>query len=143
MASDKRPYMIVHHSASPRATTTPEMIHEWHIAKGWHYTGYHWIIDRDGRRARTDRPLTTAGAHCPGKIDGKSMNVYGWGVCVIGNFEVEKITDAQKAELISLLKDIETYRGGRFIYGHRDAMSTACPGRRLYALLDEIRAAVK
>ncbi|MFA5217098.1 peptidoglycan recognition family protein [Sulfuricurvum sp.] len=130
----KRETIVLHHSASPRVSTTPEMIAEWHRARGFNSIGYHWIIDRLGKRV-AGRPASKVGAHC------KGFNSQSYGVCVVGNFENEEPTQKQIDELVSLLRDIRQYYGVIHLIGHKDAphAATACPGRNLYALLPEIR----
>jgi N-acetyl-anhydromuramyl-L-alanine amidase AmpD len=130
----KRETIVLHHSASARVSTTPEMIAEWHIARGFAGIGYHWLIDRDGKRIG-GRPHEKVGAHT------KGFNSQSYGVCVIGNFENEKPTLAQVNALIYLLQDIKYHHGANILIGHKDAphAATACPGRNLYALLPELR----
>ena len=36
--------IFVHHSASSQKSTTRDMIHQWHLDRGWTGVGYHYVI---------------------------------------------------------------------------------------------------
>lgn len=129
----KRTTLMIHHSASPRKSTTVDMIREWHLQNGWLDIGYTWLIDKDGVRVEGRDPKY-AGAHCP------RFNTCAWGICVVGNFMVEQPLDEQISQLVYLIKDIYKYhKPGLKIIGHRDGKATECPGDNLYDLLPAIR----
>lgn len=81
------------------------------------------------------------GAHTHGR------NSTSLAVCFEGNYENLEPTDAQLRAVAALyrhLVDVGFLRRGATIEGHRDApgAATACPGRRLYARLPDIRSRV-
>jgi hypothetical protein len=137
--------------------------------RGWSDVGYNFLVDRfgriwEGRAGGIDRSVL--GAHTGG------FNQHSFGVAVLGNFVHQRPTpqtlDAierviawkfshygaapgldpdSDATLVSAGGGTDRWRRGRpvqfvRISGHRDAGATACPGRYLYAELDEIRARV-
>jgi hypothetical protein len=59
-----------------------------------------------------------------------------------GNFESNRPTDASIATAAAIFSEGKGkwWREGAPIGGHRDVSQTACPGRHLYARIDEIRA---
>lgn len=126
--------IVIHHSASPRATTTAKMIDEWHRAEGYDGIGYHRVIEGDGEvvMGRADEKI---GAHAYG------FNKDTLGICVVGNFEKEAPTHQQIERLIQVLailcKRYNIPASG--IIGHRDVLPTACPGQNLFNQLPAIR----
>ncbi|QWC84041.1 VCBS repeat-containing protein [Nocardioidaceae bacterium] len=119
-------------------------------SRGWSDIGYNFIVDRfgriwEGRAGGVDRPVV--GAHTLG------YNEYSFAMSALGNFEEvqprEKMIDAYArlfAWKLSLhgvsASSTSQYVGSRTfpaINGHRDAGSTACPGRFLYARIPDIR----
>ncbi|MCY2961460.1 MAG: peptidoglycan recognition family protein [Planctomycetota bacterium] len=97
--------------------------------KETHYgdIGYHFVIDPYGR-VLEGRELAYQGAHAKG-----DNNVRNIGICLIGNFDEEKPTDAALTALRRLIDDLRTrYSIARnMVYGHRDLRSTRCPGENL------------
>lgn len=69
-------------------------------------------------------------------------NSTSFGICWVGNYD-ERAPKAQQLdatrELISTLTKQGHLVPGADIIGHRDVYSTACPGSKLYAMLDVIR----
>lgn len=69
-------------------------------------------------------------------------NSTSFGICWIGNYE-ERSPKTQQIDATRALIDQLTRAGhlvpGADIYGHRDVDQTACPGRKLYEVLDLIR----
>jgi hypothetical protein len=55
--------IYIHHSASPRATTTREDIYKWHVVQnGWKDIGYHYMINNLDM-VEIGRTENTTGAH--------------------------------------------------------------------------------
>lgn len=104
--------------------------------QGWSDIGYHALIAPNGDIYQ-GRPFDVVGAHT------KSNNTNNIGICIIGNFEVEQPTKEQISALKSLLK----YLSIKFpqldfpkcLYGHKDFMSTDCPGKNLYPTIFEMK----
>ncbi|MBJ7358442.1 N-acetylmuramoyl-L-alanine amidase [Nocardioides sp.] len=119
-------------------------------SRGWSDIGYNFLVDRfgriwEGRYGGVDRAVV--GAHT------LNYNSYSFAMSAIGNFElVQPPTEmiqayaalmAWKLSLhgVSAASTIQRIGSKNFqaINGHRDAASTACPGRYLYAQIPEIR----
>jgi N-acetylmuramoyl-L-alanine amidase len=134
--------IVVHHSASPRETTTVNKIITWHKNKGWDHIGYHRVVGRDGTVAAT-LSLEKEGYHVWGR------NKHTVGICVVGNFEQEHPTQQQldnlEGALASLCKKLEL--PAEKIFGHRALAlpfhGTACPGKNLFILLSDMRKRIK
>nr|DAN14984.1 MAG TPA: endodeoxyribonuclease I [Caudoviricetes sp.] len=132
-ATDK---IVVHHTGNPYDDDlSAEEIHESHRAKGWAGIGYHYVIRKDGT-VEQGRPHWTVGAHAYGH------NSHTIGIHVCGNFEEAEPTDAQIESTAMLLSNLCTDYGlpidRDHIVGHRELMSTACPGRNLYEMMDTV-----
>ena len=112
-------YIILHHRAGNGDVIS---IHNQHLKQGDCGIGYHFYIRKDGK-IYSARPVGTIGAHCV-NYNNKSI-----GICFEGNFEIEKMCDAQKnagAELVNYLKSI--YKNA-MVVRHKDMNATACPGK--------------
>ena len=126
-------------------------IYAYHIqSRGWSDIGYNFLVDRfgriwEGRYGGVDRPVV--GAHT------LNYNSYSFAMSAIGNFETAQPSTAMlqaygalfawKLSLhgVSAASTIQRIGSKNFqaINGHRDAASTACPGKYLYAKIPEIR----
>lgn len=126
--------IVVHHSASPRDTTTIADITRWHLEKKYDGIGYHRVIEGDGT-VKMGRDDTRIGAHAYGANTGTL------GVCVTGNFDKEKPSPAQLEALIQTLAALCKRHGVKAsgIIGHRDTIATSCPGQHLFSQLPAIR----
>ena len=131
--SKKWKYIIIHHSATEVGNALK--FHLFHRSKGWDSVGYNFIIDngtgdrQDGQIEATPRWIKQIdGAHC--KAD--DMNTKGIGICLVGNFNNEQVSEHQLNSLVylvQLLKD--TYHiPDSHIFGHGEVQgaSTQCPG---------------
>ncbi|OGJ54583.1 hypothetical protein A3D11_01955 [Candidatus Peribacteria bacterium RIFCSPHIGHO2_02_FULL_49_16] len=152
-ASDVR-MIVIHHTAlkigdderSPKERV--QALYEYHAdGKGWGDIGYHYIVDEEGN--------IYEGRHGGDRVVGG--HAYCWntgtvGIALLGNFEIEKPTQAQIKSLQWLLDhlvkkyDIHVNRSVRFhgkdlppIVGHDDLMATACPGHYMDAVLSQVR----
>lgn len=115
--------------------------------RGWGDVGYHYLVDEDGKiyEGKAGGEYVVGGhAYC--------NNIGTVGVALLGNFEEEQPTQKQLKALQWLLTDIaDTYdidlgKNVKFhgktmppVVGHRDLVSTECPGFYLYGALDQIR----
>ncbi len=137
--------IIVHHTASTANLQDPKKairdIYNWHAkGRGWGDIGYNYIIDPEGNvyegRAGGERVI---GAHA-----GKS-NTGTIGISVLGNFETGEVSEKSLISLTRLISEKtkiygidptgnSIFRGERSpnILGHRDVMSTSCPGKNLF-----------
>lgn len=113
--------IIVHHSAS--ADVSAATIHQWHLNQKWLGIGYHFVIRTDGTIER-GRPEWSIGSHSGPGANGDSI-----GVCLTGNFETGKPTEAQLNSLVELIKYLRSKYGDLDVMGHRNVAATACPGK--------------
>ena len=124
----KTDLIVLHHAAAKSCSV--DDIHRWHLDRGWSGIGYHFFVRKDGTIWR-GRPEDRVGAHT---VNFNSRSV---GICFEGNFELEPMSDFQKAaglELIAYLKDKYPIKE---IKGHGELRATACPGK--YFPLEEMK----
>lgn len=115
--------IVVHHSASPRATTLDQIRH-WHVDRnGWESIGYHAVIDGQAE-VHLCRRLDTVGAHC------RDHNLTTIGVCVTGDNTQhgERWSGHQIRALIAYVRALRAVLGPLEVLRHRDLMATLCPG---------------
>ena len=148
---------FVHHTVNANDYTRSEVpgilrsIYAYHTqSRGWSDIGYNFLVDRfgriwEGRYGGVDRPVV--GAHT------LNYNDYSFAMSAIGNYDIKKPRDVMLRAYGSLFawklslhgvdasstKQWVGSRNFQAINGHRDAASTACPGRYLYAKLRLIR----
>ncbi|WP_235737130.1 FG-GAP-like repeat-containing protein [Nocardioides alcanivorans] len=148
---------FVHHTANANDYTKAQVpgiirsIYAYHTkSRGWSDIGYNFLVDRfgriwEGRYGGVDLPVV--GAHT------LNYNNYSFAMSAIGNFDItkpgSKIVQAYGSLMAwklalhgvdaSSTKQQVGSRTFPAINGHRDAASTACPGRYLYAKLAKIR----
>lgn len=135
---DKIKYLIVHHSATARDTTTFEAVKRYHVSLGWGDIGYHFFITPDGK-VMPGRPENIVGAQC--QADG--MNYKSLGICLPGNFMTEVPTVEQLTSLLELLKKLMSKYNipKENVLGHREVKgaSTSCPGDNLQKWVSNFR----
>jgi SpoIID/LytB domain protein len=155
-AGDRTRGVVVHHTAGTNSYTKAESAsivratQAFHVkSRKWCDLGYNFLVDKygqifEGRRGGMDRAVRAAHS---GNL---AVNTYTMGVSMMGNYDLVKPTAALKDSMVKLvgwrmgtnfLKAKGTYSlGGKtlnMIAGHRDVLSTACPGRYGYAWLSE------
>jgi hypothetical protein len=149
---------FVHHTVNANDYTRAEVpgiirsIYAYHVrSRGWSDIGYNFLVDRfgriwEGRYGGVDRPVV--GAHT------LNYNDYSFAMSAIGNYDIKRPSRAMieaygalfawKLSLHGVDASSTRQRVGsrnfQAINGHRDAASTACPGRYLYAKIPRIRA---
>lgn len=99
-------WLIIHHTggtdANPLADTshhTFKTVQQYHISKGWEDIGYHFYIEKDGT-LMLGRAENYHGAHTLG------YNTKSLGICLAGNFDFSRPTEAQEKTLKILLQDL-------------------------------------
>ncbi len=137
--------IIVHHTASTANLDNPKKairdIYSWHTkGRGWGDIGYNYIIDPYGNiyEGRAGGEMVV-GAHA-GKANTGSI-----GISVMGNYETGDVSEKSLVALTRLISEKTKIHGidptGRSAFrgqttanvlGHRDVMSTSCPGKNLY-----------
>lgn len=148
--------IVVHHTATTKDLEDPKKairdIYIWHTkSKGWGDIGYNYIIDQQGNiyEGRYGGEMVV-GAHA-GRGNHGSI-----GIALLGNYQENDPPEAVISSLTALIREkaqlynidtegASTFRGETFpnVMGHRDIMSTSCPGDRVYALLPVIRKLAK
>ncbi len=126
-------YIVIHHSASYKGSASS--IDRYHREeKGWkNGLGYHFVIG-NGRGSR-DGQIEVGGrwnAQAKGAHAGDDeYNEYGVGICLVGNFEINRPTRSQISSLVYLIKYLQKCCNipKRKIIMHRDIKDTVCPGR--------------
>ncbi len=133
--NDMWKYIIIHHSATDVGNALSfDYMHS--HKRLWKGLGYHFVIDngtddtKDGHIEVSPRWLHQEyGAHC--KAD--EMNYKGIGICLVGNFNNEKISDEQMNSLIYLVDILRKYYNipDSHILGHGqvNGAKTECPGK--------------
>jgi len=127
--------IIIHHSASPRASTSKELVKQWHVEeRGWNDIGYHYMLNNKDE-IETGRHINKQGAHC------LEQNADSIGICVFGNYEGE-IPTAKQVEVLRMFVNslLDKYNlSWQNVYGHKDFGNTACPGKNLYGVLQQLK----
>jgi hypothetical protein len=156
MLSTRPDKIIIHHTDTPnrsdlglsRAYSLCRGIQNHHMdVKGWSDTGQHFTVTRDGYRLegrhRSLEGLTAgtkmvSAAHCPGEND-RAI-----GIENEGRYNDVAPPEALWASLVELSVHICSRYGvaASSIRGHRDFVSTDCPGDVLYGKLGQLRTAV-
>ncbi|MFH1799059.1 MAG: N-acetylmuramoyl-L-alanine amidase [Candidatus Omnitrophota bacterium] len=126
-------YVVIHHSATDMGNSMN--FNNAHLKRGWQGVGYHFIID-NGTCGKDDGQIETSprwikqmdGAHCLAS----GMNERGIGICLVGNFSKDKVSDAQMASLVQLVNELCKFynipRKRIFGHGKVPGASTECPG---------------
>jgi hypothetical protein len=148
---------FVHHTVNANNYSRADVpailrgIYAYHTqSRGWSDVGYNFLVDRfgriwEGRAGGIDRPVV--GAHTLG------YNDEAFAMSAIGNFDITQPSNAMVQAYGALFawklslhgvdassrKQFVVSRDFAAINGHRDAASTACPGKYLYARIPDIR----
>jgi hypothetical protein len=140
-------YITIHHDGLDRLETGTsdgemrsriDLYRVGHRAKGWGDIGYHFVVDRAGV-VWEGRNLRWQGAHVKDRNEG---NI---GVLVMGNFEIQRPTNAQLAALRTHLRALTTYYSVPWnrVFSHKEwpGAQTLCPGVHLQSEFVAIRSA--
>jgi hypothetical protein len=128
-------WIVIHHSATPVGGAA--RFGREHQAKGWDELGYHFVI---GNGSDTANGLVEVGSRWPKQKQGahtktpdNNFNEKGIGICLVGDFDVARPTEAQLRAVAKLTAYLmKTYRiPADHIIGHCDAKATHCPGKNL------------
>lgn len=134
-------YIVIHHSAT--ASGSAAGFDSYHRKKrGWENgLGYHFVI---GNGNGTTDGKIEIGNRWLDQIDGahagvEEYNHYGIGICLVGNFNQSRPTEAQMASLSVLVEYLQNrcHITAENIIMHRHCRQTDCPGRNFpyYKLL--------
>ncbi len=141
--SKKWEYIIIHHSATDEGNALS--FHGYHHQRGFDRgLGYHFVID-NGTQDKPDGHIEVSprwikqedGAHCKAS----DMNPKAIGICLVGNFNEEYVSEKQMESLIYLVNRLRKYYRipTKNIIGHGQVAeaTTECPGR--YFPFEEFR----
>lgn len=121
--------IIVHCSANKAGSALRAAdIDRYHRSLGWRLgCGYHYVIPTDGT-IEVGRAEETVGTHC------KGHNLHSIGICYIGGLDADghtpkdTRTEAQKAALRELIKELRRRYPKALVVGHHDLNpQKACP----------------
>jgi len=132
--TNKWKYIIIHHSASDEGNSL--FFRSIHLSKGWNEVGYDFVID-NGSMGKAEGQIEVGprwikqqdGAHCAAS----GMNYNGIGICLVGNFSKEKVSQKQLDSLDYLVNLLRKYYRIplKNIMGHGQVpgAQTECPGK--------------
>lgn len=150
--------LVVHHTAialtgdSRGGLERMRALYAYHAQnRGWGDIGYHFVIDEEGQiyEGRAGGDFVVGGhAYC--------NNTGTIGVALMGNFDKEKPTQKQMQSLQWMLRRLGDQYGidlnRRVLYhgkdlspivGHRDLLSTDCPGELVWRTMSQVREHVR
>jgi len=131
---DKWKYIIIHHSATDEGSALS--FYKYHRSRGWENLGYHFVID-NGTREKQDGQIEVSprwlkkqdGSHCKAG----NMNCRAIGICLVGNFNAENVSEKQMNSLVYLVNILRKHYNipVRNIIGHGQVQGakTECPGK--------------
>jgi murein DD-endopeptidase MepM/ murein hydrolase activator NlpD len=132
--SCKWSYIIIHHSATDVGDAYYFNI--LHRKRGWNGIGYDFVID-NGTRGKRDGAIEVSprwtnqenGAHC----HAAEMNSKGIGICLVGNFSQEQVSEKQMDSLVYLAnvlnKNYKIPMNNIMGHGQVSGAKTECPGK--------------
>jgi len=132
-----------HHSGDPKpffiddfAGTAQhlEWVRQYHRSRNFQDIGYHFAIDRAGRVWQL-RSLHYEGQHV------RSNNPNNIGIVVLGNFDKQQMTNAQREKVKSFGSLVRRMYGlpiGR-VLTHQEIVKTECPGDNMQPFMVQIR----
>ena len=102
---------------------------------------YHYMISKEGHIIAW-KPENLVIGHCG--VDGdykwdKPCNFNSFGICFLGNFEIDEVSEKQYQTGLVLIKALVEKYNIKDIYGHKDVINTECPGKNLYKLIPKIK----
>ena len=137
-------YIVLHHSATNAGSVNA--FHNFHTEQGYGGIAYHFVIGngngmKDGEVKSTFRwEKQMSGTHVT--VNSWEHNVFGIGICLVGNMETDPPTEAQMEALKQLVEKLKKQYAieNRNIIGHKhvkhdDASGnreqTVCPGNQI------------
>jgi len=132
--------IIIHHSATEDSGTVSwGAIRKYHVeTNGWKDIGYNFGIEDIGGHLEIliGRMPNEEGAHTIGQ------NIGSIGICVVGNFDIDPVTDKHKQYIQKLIRWLQLAYRIPFteLYGHRNFASyKSCPGENLYKFIQTLK----
>jgi len=128
------PKMFIHHTETPRCTTTDrcksivKSIQNYHMdTQKWDDIGYNFLVGEDGN-VYEGRGWNNVGAHARG------WNPTSYGIALLGDFS-RVLPNAAALNAVKQLISCGqpgNISGSYTLHGHRDGVCTTCPGDTLY-----------
>lgn len=119
--------IIVHCTATKEGVnTTTEQIKHYHMTHGWTDIAYNYVIELDGS-IHNGRDVNKVGGHTTNHNAHSIGVVYVGGLAKDGKTAKDTRTEAQKASLLKLLKQLKAMYPKAVIYGHRNFAQKSCP----------------
>lgn len=123
-------FIILHHTGVHLNKPQFDIINQAHKRRGFprsrdgYWGGYHILLDID-RQVKRYREDWEVGAHS-GK---RWANEHGIGICIAGDFRIDKPTEWQKRTLNKLVNELRQKHGikERDVLLHYEVKATACP----------------
>lgn len=130
-------HIVLHHTATDRGSV--ESIHEVHrqrkdaAGNAWLGIGYHFVVGNgDGMRDGLVEPTFRWRGQLHGAHAGnREYNEQGIGIVLVGNFEKQAPSPAQRRSLEALIASLSSEFDipAKNVVPHRDLKATACPGK--------------
>lgn len=99
-------YIVIHHSATEQGSAAS--FHRYHLQRGWGGLSYHFVI---GNGAGAGDGEVETGFRWQRQISGTHISVRAWyynlfgiGICLVGNFQEGRPTPAQLDSLVTLVR---------------------------------------
>ncbi|MBL4771132.1 MAG: N-acetylmuramoyl-L-alanine amidase [Planctomycetes bacterium] len=142
-------FITIHHSALEKsirsvgtqsgAKNALRKMQTFHMdSRNWGDLGYHFLIDPQGQ-VYEGRSMHWQGAHA-GRGGNRNNNVGNIGICLIGNFDVDRPSAASLRSLKKLVLNLRSQHRipAASIRGHMDWKQTECPGRNLLPFVRQL-----
>jgi hypothetical protein len=141
--------ITIHHSGdgkvfNPRTAADVashlQIVQQAHLQRGMIDIGYHFAVDPQGRIWQL-RWLDYEGQHVRPSANGTKNNPHNVGIVVLGDFELQTVTAAQRDRLFELVRLLR----GKYalpaaaVFMHGESVDTDCPGKNLKPLIADAR----
>jgi hypothetical protein len=141
--------ITIHHSGDGKAFLPKsaadvarhlQLVQQAHLQRGMIDIGYHFAVDPQGRVWQL-RWLQYEGQHVRLSPNGTHNNPHNIGIVVLGDFDVQSVTVAQRDHLFELVRLIRAKYAlsPAAVFMHDEIVDTDCPGKYLKPLLRDAR----
>ena len=112
--------IVIHCTATPTDWTAENLERYFYEKKGWQHPGYHIVLERDGTR-KDLLPIEKIANGVRGHNQDSLHIAYIGGITESGN-PVDNRTEAQRKELVQLVKNFLHTSPHLGVFGHRDLL---------------------
>ncbi len=132
-SGDRKPFLA---ESAPDTIRHLQIVQQAHLERGMIDIAYHFAVDRAGRVWQL-RWLEYEGQHVRESKDGTRHNPHNIGVVVIGDFDLQAPTVAQRDRLFNFvhLARSKYALSPKAVFMHGEIVSTSCPGQNLKPLI--------